>query len=403
MKGDYEVISCGQGYVIAPKEDEGYREKYRIPLFYPYIGKKVFPAIEETLKTKWIGQGPKVDEFERAFCEKQKEKFCVAVNSGTAALHLAYILAGVRGEDDIVGPVLTCSASYHPALQQGARVQFADILPDTLCIDPEDIEKRITKKTKAIVVVHIGGYPCEMDKIMEMAKKHNLKVIEDSAQYMGKRVYPEGDYRCYSLQAIKFITTGDGGLLCMNNEPDYRRAKRLRWFDIDRKSKIKHDWQPYKDWEMRVMTMDQEEVGYKYHMNDIAASMGLAQLEDLDMVLAKRRRLVGIYREELGNVPNLKLLKPHLNETYWLFHILSVKRTEIAEALKENGVETNMAHLRCDIYKVFGGKRLDLPNMNKIESQYLCLPLHYRLTEDDVKFICEVIKHVLRNHNYPGS
>ncbi|HDD45191.1 MAG TPA: DegT/DnrJ/EryC1/StrS family aminotransferase [Candidatus Desulfofervidus auxilii] len=374
--------------------------EYRIPLFYPYYnGKKIIEALKKVFpedgSNKWIAEGEKVKEFEEAWAKKQNEKYCIATNSGTSALVLAYRLAGIKPGDEVIGPVLTCSATYHSLMQLGGKPVFADIDPETLCINPDDIEHRITEKTKAIVVVHFGGYPCDMEKIMPIAKKYGLKIIEDSCQYYGKRIYPEGDYRCYSFQAIKFFTTSDGGMLCVNNEEDYERARRLRWFDIPREYKAKIGWKQFKDWEYREMTYDQREVGYKFHMNDVIATIGLAQLEDLDFIIKRREYLTNLYRSELGkeSIKDLKLLKPHPLETYWLFHIISPKIPQIAEACEKAGIETNMVHVRCDIYKVFGGKRQkDLPNMNKIERQYLCLPLHLKLKDDDVRYICKTVK-----------
>ncbi|MFH1841348.1 MAG: DegT/DnrJ/EryC1/StrS family aminotransferase [Candidatus Nealsonbacteria bacterium] len=364
----------------------------KIPLFYPYISPRVYPAVKKVLKTKFIGQGPRIQEFEKAFGKKIGAKYCVSVNSGTASLHLAYILAGIKPGDEVIGPVLTCSATYHPILQMGGKLVFADIKKDTLCIDSDDIEHRITKKTKAIIPVHFGGYPADMEKIMKIAKKYNLKIIEDSAQHIGKKIYPRGDYQCYSFQAIKHITTCDGGMLVVNNKKDYEKAKRLRWFGIDRDLKIKKDWQPFKDWERREMTYDVDEIGYKYHITDVDAAIGIEQLKDLDKVLKRREKLVKLYRKLLKNKKGVKLLKFHPREAYWLFQVLLKNRNKVAENLKKAGVETNIVHVRCDIYKVFGGKRLNLPNMKDIEDEYLCLPLHPKLTEKDVSYIAKNIK-----------
>jgi dTDP-4-amino-4,6-dideoxygalactose transaminase len=360
-----------------------------ITMFWPYISEKVAPAIVETLKTRWIGQGPKVEAAELKFSEMFNIPYALTVNSCTSALHLALILAGVDDGDEVVTTPMTCAATNTPILYRKAKVIFADIQPNTLNIDPKDIEKRITQKTKAIIAVHWGGYPCDMDEIMTIAKRHRIAVVEDAAHALGasykdKDIGTIGDYTCFSFQAIKQITTGDGGMLTVKDERIYKRAKLLRWYGIDREFKSDTYW--------KYLI---KEIGYKYSMNDIAAAMFIVQLDDLSKVLKRRKAIVERYRRELADVPGLTLLedRPDRQSGNWLFTVRAKNRDAFQNKLNNHGIESSMVHIRCDISPIFGGKRQeDLPVMNEVETEYISIPLHCKLTDDDVNKIIKVIK-----------
>lgn len=356
-----------------------------IPIFYPYIPKKrILKEISETLNGRWLGQGPKVDKFEQEFGKKFGYKYPLFLNSGTSALELAYHLVGLKEGDEVIVPILDCTAGQTGLVRRGVKIVFADIERHTLNIDPEDVVKKITPKTKAIVAVNLGGIPVNK-KVFSIAKKYKIPVIVDAAQDHEPKVQP-GDYVCYSFQAIKHITTCDGGMLCVKDKKTHRRAKLLRWFGIDREAKQKHNYQA---WERRQMTFDIEEAGYKYQPTDIDACFGLAALPDIDKVVKYHRDLAIEY---LKNLELLDKIDVVIGGSCWLFGILLDKRDELADYLKSFGIETNMVHLRNDIFKVFGGKRLNLPNMDWIEPRYLYLPLNPKVTKADVKFICSKIK-----------
>jgi perosamine synthetase len=361
-----------------------------IPLFYPPTQdvNKMVSELRETLKSRWWGQGPKVEKFEKEFGRMFRHKYSVFVNSGTASLHLAYVLAGVGPGDEVIVPVLTCTATCHPILLLGAKPVFADIREDTLTVDPEDVERKITDKTKAVVVVHFGGLVEDVKKFRRLSRKFRIPIIEDGAQGLGARDIGYGNYTCYSFQAIKHLTTGDGGMLVVKNSADFRRAKRIRWFDIDREAKKNRKWQA---WDRRGITFDQEEPGYKYHGNDIAASIGLAGLKTVRNSILHRRKLAAEYRRLLSGCPSVELLKDG-DSAHWLFMVkVRGSRDDFADYLLKNGVETNVAHIRNDIFGVFGGKRLELPVMNAVEFQYLCLPLNDWVSIDDVRYVCKLI------------
>jgi dTDP-4-amino-4,6-dideoxygalactose transaminase len=270
----------------------------------------------------------------------------------------------------------------------GAKTVFADIRPDTLTIDPADVERKITDKTKAIVTVHLGGQVEDVAKFRRLSKTFRIPIIEDAAQALGADRIGYGDYTCYSFQAIKHLTTGDGGMLAVKRAADYAKAKRLRWFDIDREAKKNRKWQA---WDRRGITFDQEVPGYKYHGNDIAASIGLAALKTVRKSIAHRNRLVAEYRKLLSGSKAVELLKDGISAN-WLFMVkVKGSRDDFADHLLRHGVETNVAHIRNDIFRVFGGKRLDLPGMNEVEYRYLCLPLNDRVRMEDVRHICRLI------------
>lgn len=248
-----------------------------IPLFLPHIPKGAIDAITQTLQTRWIGQGPKVDYFEKLI----SARFCdgdpgVAVGSGTDALHLAYLLAGISPGDEVITPVFTCTATNIPLLYIGAKCVFADVDPRTMNIDLDHVEKLITNKTKAIVVVHYGGQSVDVTKLRAIIGERDIKIIEDAAHALGGKLRgrPIGsisDFTMFSFQAIKHVTTGDGGYLSFKNPDLLDKAKRLRWFGINRKDKQQGVWEN-----------DITEIGYKYQMTDIAAAIGIAGLEEFD-------------------------------------------------------------------------------------------------------------------------
>lgn len=350
-----------------------------IPLFYPYIPKeKILAEINDTLNGRWLGQGPKVNKFEKRFGEVFEYTYPLMLNSGTSALELAYHLIGVEKGDEVIVPILDCTAGQMGLKRKGVNIVFADV-DENLNIDPSDVAKKITAKTKAVVGVHLGGIPFN-SKLNEICKQRNIPLIVDAAQHFA---HCEGDYICYSFQAIKHFTTCDGGMLVLSDEATYKRAKLLRWFGIDRDLKEKKNYQA---WQRREMTFDVFEAGFKFQPTDIDACFGLAAIEDLEQIIAHRKKLAELY---VKNLP--PQCKPVCGGTYWLMGILTDDRDDLAEYLTRHEIDNNLVHLRNDIYHIFGGERLDLPTMNRLESQYLYLPLNTQITEADVLFICECI------------
>lgn len=359
-----------------------------ITLFWPYISKRVASALAEVLSTRWIGQGPKVDDLEQKFSGLTRATHSVAVNSCTSALHLSLILAGVQEGDEVVTTPLTCSATNIPILYCRAKPVFADLKEETLNIDPGSVASHITKKTKTILAVHWGGEPCDLDEIHRIAQKHDLPVVEDAAHalgatYHGKPIGSISNFTCFSFQAIKQITSGDGGMLTLQDPAHAKRAKLLRWYAMDRTCK----GDIYEKHQIR-------EVGFKYHMNDIVATMAMVQLDDLVDINKRRGQLVDRYRTGLAGVAGLTLLRqnPDRESGNWLFTVLVKKREAFMKKLASEEIETSLVHVRCDLIPIFGGRRQPLPVMDRLEKEYVCIPLHNRLADDDIGKVIRVIR-----------
>lgn len=364
-------------------------EREKIGLFHPYIPEVAKDRARKTLDMKFIGQGPQVDEFELLWQEKISNPHkCVAVGSGTDALHLAYIMADIKEGDEVITPLFTCSATTTPLLYQGAKPVFADTNPDNLNISVEDVKRKITDKTKAIICVDYGGLPADLDELQALADERGIAFIEDGAQsqgavYKGKMVGSIADYTAVSFQAIKLITTVDGGMLSYKNPEAEDKLKRIRWFGIDRKAKLEDRWKN-----------DIWEVGYKYQMTDVSAGMGIEALKIFDQTLAHHRELFETYREGLKDVPGIIFIgddEDH-RSSCWLSTVLVEGRDVLKTKLAEHGIESNQVHYRNDQYTVFGGRVNDCPNMDMLESKYLVLPMHYHLQKEDIEYICDTIK-----------
>lgn len=364
---------------------QGQRE---ISLFWPYVSEGCSEAIAKVLGTRWIGQGPLVDRAEDVFRFQFNVPHAVALNSCTSALHLALVLARVQEGDEVITTPLTCYATVLPILYQRAQPVFADIHRETLNIDPESIKTKISDRTRAILIVHWGGEPCDMDEIKSIAWERGVPVIEDAAHalgalYRGRLIGGISPFTCFSFQAIKHITTGDGGMLtCLSGE-HAEKARRLRWYAIDRG----FQGDIYERFQV-------EELGYKYHMNNLTAALLMAQLKDLPQVLNRRRKIVDRYREALKEVAGVTLLarQEDRESANWLFNILVDRRDDFQKKLASKGIETSLVHVRLDVYPILGGKRQDLPAMNQIEPRYLALPLHNHLTDEDVEFVIDTIQ-----------
>lgn len=354
-----------------------------VKLFTPNIHTNEWIAeLKNTFESGWLAQSSKVAEFENAFGKQFGYNFCVGVNSGTAALELAFHLAGIKKGDKVLTPVLTCTATNLPLVHIGAKIQFVDIGKETLTMCVNDFKKKL-KGAKAVVLVNLGGLRCD-NRIYEMCRDAGVPVIVDACQSLGIPE-PQGDFVCYSFQAIKHFTTGDGGMLVVRKPSDHLRAKRLRWFGIDRevRQKLNFNFTPTN----REMCMNMDEPGWKLHMNDIQATMGLVGLKYSDQDLLQRRSLSNAYLKRLAD--RLPIV---VGGSDWLFCIMLENRDGgIMDRIKERGVECDLVHLRNDIFTPFGSKRQKLPNMAWVEERYMYIPMHINLTFDEIDYVCEVI------------
>jgi perosamine synthetase len=359
-----------------------------IPLFKVHLPASVLEPLAATLLSGYIGQGPRVDEFEQALAPWFGSQNVLAVNSGTSALQLALRLANVGFGDEVVSTPMTCTATNVPIMGMGARIIWADIDPMTGNIDPLDVERKITKKTKAIMAVHWGGYPSEIDELNRIGKKYRVTVIEDAAHafgatYQGQPIGSHSDFVCFSFQAIKHLTTVDGGALICRDTEAYKRGKLLRWYGIDRESERK---------DFRCEE-DVKEWGYKFHMNDVAATIGLHQLQFVGDVLRRHRENGTYYRERFKGLNGLTLLDYRLDResSYWLFTVRMRERQRFMDEMKNAGIVVSQVHARNDLHTMFTDFQRNLPGLSEFVAEHVSIPVGWWLTEQERKYIADAV------------
>lgn len=359
-------------------------------MFNTSITDEVIDLVSDTLKSTFISAGKKADKFEELLKVFNLVR-PVTVNSGTSALHLALASARIGLGDEVILPSQTFIATGLSILHQNATPVFADIDYMSGNISPKSIREKITDKTKAIIVVHWAGYPCDMDEIQSIADEHDLIVIEDAAHafgswYKDKSIGSISDYTCFSFQAIKMLTTGDGGAVCSLTDENEKRLKKLRWFNIDRDDD--------KSDELGERVYNSNEIGYKYHMNDISASIGLGSLYAVGKKLKRHEEIANRYQKQLKGVDGLTLFDSKLDRisANWLFGIHVERRVDFIKKLKDNGIKPSVVHLGIDKNDLFGGKDMSLVNQRKFDKTQIHIPIHDGLTDGDVDKIIKVIK-----------
>ena len=359
--------------------------------FHTHISPKALELAADTLRSTFVSEGNRVREFEGELARTIGMSQPVAVNSGTSALHLALVLAGVGPGDEVILPAQTFIATGLVVLMCGARPVFADIQPHTGNIDPSSMRTKMTSRTKAVMPVHWGGYPCDMEELSALACENNLTIIEDAAHalgasYRGRAVGSLSRFTVFSFQAIKHLTTGDGGALCCLYEQDYEEAQRRRWFGIDR---ARHLPGPLGEREY-----DLDSVGFKYHLNDLAAAVGLGNLPDMPGNLARHRQIAKFYRDRLQHIPGLTLLEcsDDREGTWWIFTVLVEQRQAFVHALKSRGIPTSVVHQRIDRNRVFGGVDQSLVNQTYFDDHQIALPVHVGLNDDDLEKVIAAVK-----------
>ncbi|MEP7305897.1 MAG: DegT/DnrJ/EryC1/StrS family aminotransferase [Acidobacteriota bacterium] len=359
--------------------------------FHTHISTRSVELVSETLRSGLVSEGMRVVQFEHQLAEQLGLVRPVAVNSGTSALHLGLLLAGVQAGDEVILPAQTFVASGLSVLMCGARAVFADIQRSSGNLDPLAVLAKMSPRTKAIMAVHWSGYPCDMDELAAVAAEHNVAVVEDAAHalgatYKGRPIGSVSRFTAFSFQAIKHMTTGDGGALCCLIEKDAAEARRRRWFGIDRERS-----QPTilgeRDYNL-------ESVGFKYHLNDVGAAIGLGNLTDVHNNLARHRAIAGAYKAGLRNVDGLVHLEHRADRqsSWWMFTVLVERREDFIRALKSRSVPASVVHLRIDRNSVMGGLRDDLPNQRWFDERQVSLPIHVGLTDDDVARVINSVR-----------
>lgn len=396
---------------------------YKIPLFDLNFGKEEEEAVVNTLRSKWISTGPKCKELEDLFCESIGTQYALTTASCTAALHLAVLSLGIQADDEVIVPSLTFSATVNVVKYAGATPVFADVKSyENLTIDPADIEKKITAKTKAIIPMHYGGFACDMDKIMEIARKYNLKVIEDAshaplAEYSprgikkelgqsgvknhddiprgkGKKLGAIGDIGTFSFFSNKNLSTGEGGMLVTNNEEYLQDAKLRRSHGMTTMS--------YERAKGHATKYDIQKLGFNYRMDDIRASIGVVQFRKLLDDLKKRESVRKEYVEQLAEFEGIIIpFKdwPYFSSNY-IFPIVlkdSTKenRDKICDKLHAEGIQTSVHYPAVDQFSVYDNDNVHLPVTNYVVDNEITLPMYGNLQFEDIKFIAKSLKKII--------
>ncbi len=370
----------------------------KVPLFRPQLGKEELKNLKEVFEAHWVGAGPKTQELERQFALAVKTKHAVGVTSCTAALHIAVQSLGIKKGDEVIVPATTVVSTPYAVLYNGAAVVFADVEEDTLCIDPRDIVRKITPRTKAIIPVHLGGHSADMDKIIAIAKKHKLFVIEDcanaqGARYKGKPVGGLGDIGCFSFEAKKNMTTGDGGMLTTNDAKLAEVLKALRWYGSGADT-----WKRFAGNSKYSWRYDVEYLGWKYNMNDIMAAIGLAQFKKLPGVLKKKDILRAKYTKTLAGIPWLATPRDraHTKSGWWLY-VVRIKngwRDEFINYLAERGITTNVFVPPVYEHSYFkkAGITAHCPVAERVAKEIVSLPLFGSMTGAEFAYVVKTIK-----------
>lgn len=360
-----------------------------IPLFKVHMPVSVIDPLKEVLLSGYIGQGPKVNEFEKALVRWVGHPNILTLNSGTSALYLALKLCGVGPGDEVISTPMTCMATNTPIMDHRASIVWADIDPWTGNIDPVDVERKITRKTKAIMAVHWGGYPCELDELSRIARKHGLPVIEDAAHafgsvYRGRKIGSISPYTCFSFQAIKHLTTVDGGALVAASNDGYRRGKLLRWYGIDRET-------PRRDLRCEE---DVLETGGKLHMNDVCATVGLEQLKYVEKIIHTHRDNARFYDERLEGLRRVKRLRYQSDResAHWLYTIRVDDQDSFYDHMAKAGIMVSKVHVRNDIHTCFREFQRNLPGVDEFSSTEMSIPVGWWVgTEDREKIVAAIL------------
>lgn len=373
---------------------------YQIPLFNLNFDEREAKAAYDTIKSGWISTGPKCAELEEMFAKMLGAKYAVSVTNCTDALHICCMLCGFGPGDEVICPSLTFAASANCIRYVGATPVFADICgPEHINIDPIDIEKKITSKTKGIVVVHMAGYPAKMDEIMEIAKKHNLKVVEDAchgplSEYKGKKLGTIGDCSAFSFFSNKNISTGEGGMFVTNSEELAAKAKLLRSHGMTTMS--------YQRASGHATEYDIVELGYNFRMDDIRASIAIEQLKKLPEDLEKRMTVRKQYLSNLSKINGITVPFADCNE-FTSNYIMPVvlndgtkeQRNAIREKIHEAGIQTSVHYPAIHKFSIYKNSSTVLPKTEFVTDHEITLPMYAALTMDQVNFICETLNKVL--------
>ena len=377
--------------------------KWQYPLSDIDLGREEEREVLKVLRSKWLSTGPVTERFEKAYSRYLGGGFAVAVSNGTAALHLALACMGLKQGDEVILPSLTFVATANAVLYVRGRPIFADIVStDDLNISPEEIEKKLSKRTKAILVMHYGGYPCDMESILAIAKRHRLHVVEDAAhapgsEYHGEKCGTLGTMGCFSFFSNKNLVTGEGGMVFTRNQAFAERVRTMRSHGMKALS-----WDKYRG---HLSSYDIGDLGYNYRTTEIQSALGLVQLKKLDRNNQRRKKLVGVYRKELQGIEGNSIPFSQYSDhpSYHLFPILihpRINRERVMEGLRHDGIQTSIhyppIHLFSLYRRQFGYKKGMLPKTEEVSRREVTLPLHPGMDGDDVRWIAKKLREAIR-------
>ena len=368
---------------------------YRIPLFKVHMPTSVGPRLLDTLYSGTVTEGPKSLDFERKFGVWIGNDRTAVVNSGTSALTIALRLAGVGPSTEVVSTPLTCVATNSAVLSLGATIKWADIDVRNGCIDPDSVAEAVSDRTRAILFVDWAGCPANLDALNTIAASCGASTVEDAAHslgasYRGERIGRHCDFVCFSFQAIKPLTTIDGGAVACRDQAAVERAKRLRWYGLDRSApKTPTHW-----------AGDLTESGYKMHLNDVLATIGLEQLDHLDSTIECHKRNAQFLIQRLREQEHVTAPLPSegSDPSFWVLSLRfdsPERRTSVSDALERAGVQSSILHQRNDLYAVFESQRVHLPNLDYLAERILCVPCGWWLSDDALDDIATTIERAL--------
>ncbi len=357
----------------------------------PLMGKEELSNIAKVLKGGWLGMGDMVFRFENELKKMFKRKYAICVNTGTNALHLALDSIGVKKGDEVIVPSLTYIGTIQPVVMCGAKPVFCDIGADDLNISVKHMEKLITKRTRAVIPVHYGGAPCDMDGILKAAEKHDLSVVEDAAHafgsvYKGAHIGSFGDIACFSFDPIKNITCGEGGVILLDDDKlaKIMTKKRILGVDKDTWNRYKHE----RSWFYEVHTK-----GFRYHMSNINAAIGLAQLKKLNRFAGIKQKIAEFYNKELSGIKEVKLPGHDYGAIVpFNYTMLAERRDSLMKFLKGEGVGTAINYIPNHLQPLFKSKSLKLPNTEAAYGKIISIPMHSGLSVTDARTVVKAIR-----------
>lgn len=373
-----------------------------IPIAKPYLTKEEAQAAYDTILTGWITQGPRVAEFEEKFAAYTGARYAVAVSNCTTALHLSMIVSGIGEGDEVICPSMSYIATANAIKYVNARPVFAEVDPVTYNLDIRDVEKKITSRTKAILLVHQIGMPGDIDAFQQLAEKYHLQLIEDAAcaagsSYKGKKIGSHSDLVCFSFHPRKVISTGDGGMVTTGREDFYQRLKLLRQHGMSVNDRVRHE-------SAKVIIEDHLEVGYNYRMTDIQAAVGIKQLEKLDWIVEERRKIAHRYQDALKDIPFLRLPteKEGYRSNYQSFSIYLTKdcpldRNDIMQKMLDNGIATRRGIMTSHRETAYISERnnVSLPISEDASDRSIILPLFIPMMPEEMDKVISTFRSIL--------